>query len=282
MVNLEKISDLLEKGVEAPSLKDLKDFFSFEKWKEDVQPYTEPFLSALTETLNEALSQRKDLLNGVKFTISRRHKTKVKQAGSLQDAKLQFPEPYTILARENDYRNIEGFITIGPSSDGADGKYTDAICWGLRWWGTKEKATIVHEIFASLQAGINYKNGIFKDGWFGSAVWLFDAINRIELLRQDFESVSARIFNDFEIFFQVLLRNRELFDQPPRLPLGEKSLEKIDVERAVRRVLSKTRKKKISKTEVFEEIGLLQKKGILLLKANWRTIFEENVDEWFK
>ena len=98
MVNLEKISDLLEKGVEAPSLKDLKDFFSFEKWKEDVQPYTEPFLSALTETLNEALSQRKDLLNGVKFTISRRHKTKVKQAGSLQDAKLQFPEPYTILA----------------------------------------------------------------------------------------------------------------------------------------------------------------------------------------
>ena len=44
MVNLEKISDLLEKGVENPSFQNKDRNFSGEKWKKEVQEYTESFL----------------------------------------------------------------------------------------------------------------------------------------------------------------------------------------------------------------------------------------------
>ena len=275
MVNLEKISELLEKGIENSAIQNKEGKFSVEKWKEEVQQYTEPFLKALTGKLNENNRQRKDFWKEFEFKLFRKQKGKQRRIGSLQDAKSALPEPFA-----NDRRFVEAFITIAPSPDAAGGKYTEAICWGLRWWGTGEKAAIIHGIFESLNAGSHYKNLVSKDGGFGSSAWLFNYIGREDLLEKGLEKLSEILLNDFHELFSILSRNKGPFNGST-LP-GEKNIEKTHVEIAIKRIWSRTGKTEISKSDVLAEIEIQQKKGNLHLKSDWRKILEEKLDEWFK
>ncbi len=72
MVNLEKISELLEKGVENPSIQNDEGRFSAEKWRKEVKAYTEPFLPEMTERLNQALTSEKAFSQGRKFKVLRK------------------------------------------------------------------------------------------------------------------------------------------------------------------------------------------------------------------
>jgi len=281
MVNLEKISELLEKGIENSAIQNEEGKFSVEKWKEEVQQYSEPLLKTLTGKLNESNRQRKDFWKEFKFKLSRKQKGKQRRIGSLQDGKSALPEPFAILARENERRFVEAFITIGPSPDAAGGKYTEAICWGLRWWGTGEKAAIVHGIFESLNADSHYKNLVSNDGGFGSSAWLFNYIGKEDLLEKGLEKLSEILLKDFHELFLILSRNKELFEPPPGPGPRGKNIEKTHVEKALKSIWSRTGKTEISRPDVLKEIETQQKMGNLHLKSDWRKIFEEKLDEWF-
>ena len=287
MVNLEKISELLEKGIENSAIQNEEGKFSVEKWKEEIQQYTEPFLKALTGKLNENNRQRKDFWKEFEFKLSRKQKGKQRRIGSLQDAKSALPEPFAILARENERRFVQAFITIATSPDAAGGKYTEAICWGLSWWGTGEKAVIIHRIFESFNSGSHYKNLIFKNGGIGSSAWLFNYIGREDLLEKGLEKLSEILLNDFHELFSILSRNKGPFEPSDgpgaRVKNIEKThVEKTHVEKALRRIWSRTGQTRISKSDVLEEIEIQRKKGNLHLKSDWRKILEEKLDEWFK
>ena len=224
MVNLEKISDLLKKGVENPSFQD-EGKFSEKKWKTEVQGYTEPLLKVIMGRLNEALIQEKDIWQENRFKVFRKHEgkkgKKTKRITSLQDAKCKLPEPFAINASKTDRRYFEGFITIGPFRSSAGESFSEYVCWGLRWWGTEEKTQNVHKtILEHLNVVGKFNTLVFKDGSIGSHAWIFNHMSRSELEKANPESIAGKITEDFLKLSTILSEKKELF--PPRNRNSEK------------------------------------------------------------
>ena len=281
MFDLMKISELLKKGTENPAIQNKEGKFSVLKWRKEIQPYTEPFLEALVAEINKSIGYRNDLWKNFSFKTLKKYQGKQRRLGSLQDALLKLPEQFSVLARKDEWRVVEAFIMIAPSPDTADGGYTEDICWGLRWWGTRPKAEIVYGVFDSMNFGSNYRNLVFKDGGFGSSAWLFNHVGREELLGKSFDELSEILVKDFNVLFSILLEHEWRF--PPNGEDGDvEKLNKNHVEFALRRITSRTGLKKVNKADVVNEIESLQEKGILSLKSTWRRILDENVEEWFK
>lgn len=285
MVNLEKISDLLEKGVENPSFQNDEGKFSMRKWKKEVQEYTEPFLRVITEKLNEALKQERDFWKETKFKILRKYNGKQNKISSLQEAKCKFPEPFVIDARGNDRRPIEGFIVICPDTSFVGENYSSSICWGLRWWGTAQKAETVHEVFRSLNVDGKLTDSKFSDH-FGTFAWLFSSMTTEQLVTTGVESLSEIITQDFLKLFSTLFRKRELFGSPiddrtEQDRGANKQPTRGDVEKAILRIWSKSGQTKINKSDVLEAMeSELKKKGVRL-KSDWRKSIEEKLKDWF-
>ena len=84
MVNLEKIGELLERGVENPLIQNEGGRFSAEKWKKEIQAYTEPFLLVMTERLNETLASEKAFSQEKKFKVLRKNQGKQRRISMLQ------------------------------------------------------------------------------------------------------------------------------------------------------------------------------------------------------
>jgi hypothetical protein len=279
MVNLEKISELLEKGVDNPSFQSDEGKFSAEKWKKEVQEHTEPFLRVITERLNEALTEEKDFWQGNKFKILKKRQGKQHKISSLQDSKCKLPEPFAIEVSDNDRRPVEGFIGIGPSASLVGEDYTSSVCWGLRWWGTAQKAQTVYEIFKSLNVDGKLTDSVFNDN-FGTFVWLFNSMNNEKLARTGIESIADIVTKDFLKLSSILSKKKELFrPHPPIMP--EKHPTRGDVEKAIRRIWSSTGQTRINKSDVLETIESdLKKKGVTL-KSDWRSIIEGRLEHWF-
>lgn len=287
MVNLEKIRDLLEKGVDNPLIQNEEGNFSEKKWKKEVQEYTEPLLRSITESLNEIATQENVFWKRIKFKIVNKREGKQNKISSLQDAKCKLPEPFAIDARDNDRRPVEGFIVIGPSSGSAGENYTDSVCWGLRWWGTAQKAQDVHNIFNSLNVDGALTASVFSDGNFGTFAWLFNSMNDKELARSGVESIAEIIAKDFLKLSSILYENIKLFPPPGEGPGNPNSNEKKyhptrdDVEKAVLGIWSKTGRREINKSEVLKIVEAeIMKKGITL-EPDWLSIIEGKLDDWF-
>ena len=276
MVNLEKISNLLEKGVENPSFQNDEGKFSAEKWKKEVQVYTGPLLLAIAEKLNEALKKMKDVWQENTFKILKKLEGKQKRIASLQDAKCKLPEPFAINASENDRRHFEGFIVIGPFQDDAADSYSTSVCWGLRWWGTGEKAQNVYKtILNPLNADGKFNTSVFKDGSIGSSAWLFNSLNEKELKKTGLESIAEKVTEDFLQLSSLLSKNEGLFPPPGDRP------RKDDVEKAVFSIWSETGQTKINKSDVLKRIESNLKEKRVKLKPAWRKVVEKKLEDWF-
>lgn len=284
MVNLEKIGELLEKGVENPLIQNEGGRFSAEKWKKEIQAYTEPFLLVMTERLNEALASEKAFSQEKKFKVLRKNQGKQRRISMLQETKCNLAEPFAINASENDRRPINGFVAIGPASNLSEEDFTASLCWGLDWWGSKEKAQKVYKIFGSLNADNAMTVSLSEDD-FGKSTRLFNHIRSEELVKRDLESIAETILRDFLELSSILSQNKRLFEslglEPPEGD-SKRQLKKDDVENAIKRIWSRTGRREIAKRDVLETIrSELKKKGVIL-ESDWRKVVEKNLEDWFR
>ena len=283
MVNLEKISDLLNKGIENPSFQNDEGEFSAKKWKTEVQEYTEPFLGIITERLNEALTKGNNVWQGNKFVVLRKFEGKQKRIVSLQEAKCKLPEPFAINATENDRRYFEGFIVIGPFRSNTGENYSDCVCWGLRWWGTEEKAQNVHKtILKPLNANGKFNALVLKDGGIGSFAWLFNHMSRSELEKGDMESIVEAILGDFQKLFSILANNKRLFglEDEPKGPHAQNSIRIImPTEKEVKQVIQNFETGQIKVSDIFSQMELFAKKKRYGFIEGWKTEVENILEK---
>lgn len=274
MVNLDKISELLKKSVENPSFQNDEGKFSAKKWKKEVQEYTEPFLRFITEKLNEALKKEKDVWQENKFKTLKKLEGKQIKITSLQDAKCKLPEPFAIEARDNDRRSVEGFIMIGPSRSNAGEDYVSSVCWGLRWWGTKQKAQTLHEIFESLNVDVKLTNSVFSDSSFGTSAWLFNFLNEKELVKTGIESIAAKVTEDFLKLSFLLSENIKLF-QSPEGGRKEKDFEEtirliMPTKKQVKGAIQKLDKGQAKITDIFQHMESFGKEKGYRFVEGWK------------
>jgi len=287
MVNLEKISDLLKKGVENPSFQDDKGKFSAEKWKKEVQEYTEPFLRVITEKLNEALKQEKDFWQGNKFKILKKYQGKQTTILSLHDAVYKLSEPFAFKIGDGTRRLIDAVIAMGPSASIIEESHKDSIFWGLRWWGRTENAETARDRFVSINQDVGLTVSLAKDKALGgSYVWLFNSVSPNELMEIGLDHMADIITKDFLKLSSILSEKKGIFDDPgdpskEKNDVSQKTPTKDDVEKAIRHIWSETRQEKIDKTLVVKRIeSELSRKGIIL-KSDWRMSIEEKLEDWF-
>jgi hypothetical protein len=267
MVNLEKISELLEKGIENPSIQNDEGRFSAEKWRKEVKAYTEPFLLKMKERLNQALASEKAFSQGRKFKVLRKTQGKQRRISDLQEIKCNLAKPFSIDVREDDRRPINGIVAIGPASNLSGEDYVSSLCWGLDWWGSKEIAQKVYSIFGILN-GDNAMTVSQSGDDFGKTIRLFNHINGEKLKEQGFESIVDAIIKDFLRLSSILSQNKRLFENFDKD--NERQLKRDDVENAIRSIRSRTGKTEISKPDVLKEIETQQKKGNPHLKSRSR------------
>ena len=285
MVNLEKISDLLQKGVENPAFQNDEENFSAKKWKKEVKEYTEPFLNVITERVNESLSQENDPWGEGEneFKTITKSQGKQKVVLSLQDAKCKLGEPFALTIGGSSRRPFEAVILLAPSESCIEKKYGNCVLWGLRWWGKTEDAKTVHDCFRSINQDASLTALLAKDKALGgSYAWLFNSVTPKGLTEAGLESIVDRITEDFLKLSTILSKNKELFplgnDNPPtkyKLP------KKVDVEKAVLGIWSKTGKTKINKSHVLKRIESDLKEKRVKLKPGWRKVVEKKLEDWF-
>ncbi len=283
-VNLHKICELLEKGVDNPSIQDDQGKFSLPKWKKEVQAYTEPFLKVITRNLNETVIQQGDLWKTTEFKVVRKYQGKTTRIDSLQDGKWKLPKPFVIEARDNDMRPVEGFIKIGPSSAFAEGAYASSICWGLQWWGTEEKAKLAQQIFESLTPAGEFTVSMLKTANFGgTTAWLFNSINSKELIKKDMESIVEKIGSDFLKLSAIFYQKIDTFSiAAPTFPAEEDYYPtRNDLKKAIRLVWLETRKTGIRKSLVMAKLESELRRRNLTLKASWQNSVENKLEDWF-
>lgn len=287
MVNLEKISDLLEKGVGNPSFQNDEGKFSAKKWKKEVQEYTEPFLRVITERLSESLTQEKNPWGGNGFKIIRKSQGKQTVVLSLQDARCKLGEPFALTTGGGSRRPFEAVILLAPSESSIEEKYGNCILWGLRWWGTTENAETASDRFVSINQDVGLTVSLAKDKALGgSYVWLFNSVSPNELIEIGLDHMADIITKDFLKLSSILLEKKGIFDDPgdpskEKNDVSQKTPTKDDVEKAIRHIWSETRQEKIDKTLVVKRIeSELSRKGIIL-KSDWRMSIEEKLEDWF-
>lgn len=281
MVNLEKISDLLEKGVENPAVQSDEGKFSARKWKKEVQEYTEPLLRVITERLNEAITEEKDFWQGNKFKILKKRQGKQIRTLSLQDARCKLPEPFAFTTGDDSRRSIEAFMLLGPSASSIAEKYKNCVLWGLRWWGTTEIARTAYDRFDLINQDLGFTLVCAKDKTLGgSYVWLFNSVTAKALITTGLESIADIVTKDFLKLSSILSKKKALFQpHPPIMP--EKQPTRGDVEKAIRRIWSSTGETRINKSDVLATIESDMKKKGVTLKSDWRSIIEGRLEDWF-
>lgn len=280
MVNLEKISNLLEKGVENPSLRDKEGKFSGRQWKKEVQEYTEPFLRFITDQLNEALKQEMHFWRGNTFEILSKSSGKKTRILSLQDAVCKVSEPFGFIIRDGSLRLIDAVIVLSPSTSCIEEKYRNCVLWGLRWWGTNEIAETAYDFFDLIKQDYSFAVSLSKDKALGgSYAWLSNSVTAKELIKTDIESIAEKVTEDFLKLSSILSGNRARFPPPTN---GNEYPTKNDVEKAIRHIWSSTGETKINKSDVLEMIELDLKKKEVKLKSDWRKVVEKKLEDWFR
>lgn len=283
-VNLKKICELLEKGVDNPLIQNEEGKFSLAKWKTEVQAFTEPFLSVITERLNKSsMMQERSLWQDNMFKIMRKSSGKQTRLLSLQEAKCKLGDKFGVSISEGNTRLFEATVIVAPSKHSVEGKGDDCILWGLRWWGPKQYAEIAQDRLLKVNQGVGFTVLLTKDKAFGgSYAWLFNSIGANKLGDFRIDEIVDIIIKDFAKLSSILWDKREIFggddivDLPPvRTPT------RGDVERAVLRIWSENRQRKIDKTLVMKMIEADSSRKGTALKSDWWTSIEGKLEEWF-
>ena len=277
--NFEKISELLEKGVENPAIQNDEGRF----WRKEIMVYTKPFLLDMTERLNETLAFEKAFSQGVKFKVLMKTKGKQRNISCLQETKCNLGKPFAINARQNDRRSINGFVAFGPASNLSGENYVSSLCWGLDWWGSKEKAQKIYRIFGFLNADNAMTVSMSEDD-FGKSVRSFNHISGEKLVKKGFESIAETILGDFLRVSSILSQSKKLFenfDLELREGGSKRQLKRDDVENAIMHIWFLTGQTKIKKSDVLKTIESELKKNEIKLKPNWRKHFEDRLEDWF-
>ncbi|MCJ7774302.1 MAG: hypothetical protein MUP22_14360 [Desulfobacterales bacterium] len=281
MVNLEKISDLLEKGVENPAVQSDEGKFSARKWKKEVQEHTEPLLRVITERLNEAVTEEKNFWQGNKFKILKKLQGKQIRTLSLQDARCKLPEPFAFTTGDDNRRSIEAFMVLGPSASSIAEKYKNCVLWGLRWWGTTKIARTAYDRFDLINQDVGFTLVRAKDKTLGgSYVWLFNSMTAKALIKTGIESIADIVTKDFLKLSSILSKNKDLFPPPPPIK-PVKNPTRDDVGKAVLRIWSSTGQTRINKSDVLKAIESEVKKKGVTLDPGWRSIIEGRLEDWF-
>ena len=276
MVNLEKVRDLLKKGVENPLFQDAEGNFSAEKWKKEVKEYTEPFLSSITDQLNESLTQEKDFWRGNEFKILSKSLGKKTSILSLQDAGCKLSKPFGFKIGDGKLRLINAVIVLSPSESSVEENYRNCVLWGLRWWGTTEKSKTAYARFDLMNKNSAFTVSRAKDMALGGTyTWMFNSVTAKELVERGLESIAETITNDFLQLSSILSKNEGLFS------LSEDRPRREDVEKAVLSIWSKTGQTQINKSDVLETIEPALKEEGITLEAGWRKIIEGKLWGWF-